>query len=285
MTEEKKKDTIIYSIDDIYNFAYCRNTYNYITVIHYFIDYVENYLKTDVDNWDYKICLAFLYIINGKKFSPDTKSILEAISILEEGCKRNIGMAFNILGYYYRNYKYNHGIEKYYKEAVEFFTKACEMNIGDAFVNLGDMYTDGFYFRKDHRKAIELFTRGCELNCGRAFEQLGLIYGFDDVRENHNKTLELYKKSMKLGGINAFFEIIKYYEDDVDINDIAEFVYKKNLVKFKIYEYNHDKKYIKSLHTIYEKNMQISELKQLMLMDVSKGKGDLIIAESAQYLA
>jgi tetratricopeptide (TPR) repeat protein len=283
MTEEKKKITIILTVDDIYSIAYCNDMVGYKTVISYIINLVRNYLKKD-DNWDAKICLAFLYMKRDKN-SLGSKCVLEALSILEEGCKRNIGMAFNILGWYYKRRGYNNQKEEDYNTSIELLTKACEMEIEDAFVNLGNIYIDRCYPHRDENKAIELFIRGCALNYSRAFERLAYVYRYGDVvRDDPNEALELYKKAMKLGDFTAFFEIINCHKNYVDINDIAEFAYKKNLVSLKIYNNEYNINYMKALCTIHEKNMQIAELKQLMLMNVSKGKGDLIIAETAQYL-
>jgi TPR repeat protein len=227
------------------------------------------------DNIKNRLHLAFLHM---RRIKDGAYPIKETF---EEGCKQNIGIAFNNLGHYY--FEYDNAKE--YTKAKELFEEGCKRNIPISFVNLAMIYKYGDGIEKDSKKAIELLQKGCEIKCVDAFNGLANLYFHGNgVEVNIDKARELYREGIKLGGFSAFINLYninmddKYMQEDMD--ELASFAHRHKILNLKRISENE----MKLLRIIHEKNMQNAELKQIMSIAMSKGQANFVITQSALYL-
>lgn len=165
--------------------------------------------------------LAWCYV-NGREVAKDYKKGLHYITeFLETKIDepRSLGMAYNLLGNYYRFGWGNTPIS--IPLAMSYWEKSAAYGNQDAIYNLGASYLNGDGVTKDESRAFAYFQKGVEFNDIKSYMGLALCYrrglaGHQDI----HKAIELYKHAAESGDSEAFACLgAMYLGDGLPVNE------------------------------------------------------------------
>jgi TPR repeat protein len=136
---------------------------------------------------------------------------------LSKACEKNVGLAYERLGYAY-GYKgdFEENEEKSnmaFSEAFELFQKDAETGDAVALYHLAMCYNYGHGVSLDLKKSIELLNRAIDSGSDEACYEMALLYSIGEgVERNDKEAFIWFKKAADMGNVEAYYNIGYCYE-------------------------------------------------------------------------